>query len=66
MLAALLVHKVNIKNTAQFIGLPVLTVAIWEVDALKIEPNTHDDDFTSRMHLQVYTLQKVKSPEHQV
>lgn len=64
MLITLIVYKMNIKNIAQFISLPVLTVPIWEVNALKIEPNTHYDDFTSRMHLQVYSLRRVKSPEH--
>ena len=64
MLITLIVYKMNIKNIAQFVSLPVLTVLIWEVNALKIEPNTHYDDFTSRMHLQVYSLRRVKSPEH--
>lgn len=61
MLTTLIAYKMNIKNTAQFISLPVLTVPIWEVNALKIEPDTHYDDFTSRMHLQVYTLQRIVS-----
>ena len=64
MLTALIVRKMNIKTRTWFINLPVPTVQIREVHTLKTEANTHYEDFTSRMHIQVYTLQRINSPEH--